>query len=102
MTQKPETVFKEHVRRDLAKLPHCWFEKIQQVCIRGTPDLLVCIAGFFVAIELKKDEKAKVDALQTHKLLQIEKAGGLAFIAYPSNWGEIYNRLTELAEGKAA
>lgn len=98
MAQKPETLFKNRVRKDLEKLPKTWFEKIQQVSICGTPDFLCCINGNFVAIELKKDEKEDADDLQKYKLYKIAKAGGKTFVANPSNWDTIYKYLQELAE----
>jgi hypothetical protein len=76
--------------KDLRKLSNIWFSKIQQVCIHGTPDILCCIAGRFVAIELKKTPKAPVSRLQAYNLSKIELSGGLAIVAHPLNWNEIY------------
>jgi hypothetical protein len=94
MAKKAETVFKEVVLKDLNALPSAWFEKIQQVGKRGTPDILGCLNGYFIAIELKKSDKDKPDPLQTHKLKLIrERSFGLTFVACPENWNEIYNNL---------
>lgn len=84
--KKAETTFKEKVLADLAVLPKTWCEKIQQVALRGTPDILACINGHFVAIELKKDAKEKLDRLQLYKLQKIVEAGGTSILAYPENW----------------
>lgn len=97
MAKKPETVFKEKVQKDLKKLPNTWFEKIQQVCIRGTPDLLCCISGKFVAIELKASSSEFPDALQDHKLQSIANADGMALVVNPDNWVETYMVLETLA-----
>lgn len=86
MAKKKETGFKERVLRDLRALPRTWCEKIQQVALRGTPDVLVCMNSHFVALELKKDAKAKIDDLQIHKLGLIADAGGSALIVFPENW----------------
>lgn len=86
--KKKETTFKERALRDLNDLPLCFAEKIQQVAKRGTPDILACINGRFVAIELKRDKKAKVDMLQKYKLLKIAEAGGLGIVVWPEVWGE--------------
>lgn len=93
MAQKPETTFKNRIRPKLKAIPNSWWEKIQQVVICGTPDMIGVINGMFVAIELKKDKKAKIDDLQIHKMNLIEKAGGKCFIAYPENWDEVYSEL---------
>lgn len=46
----------------------------------GTPDLLVCVRGKFLAIEVKS-ETGKVSEAQAHMLEEISEAGGLALIA---------------------
>jgi hypothetical protein len=101
MGKKAETSFKEIVLKDLAALPNGFFEKIQQVGKRGTPDILGCLNGYAVVIELKKDAKAKPDKLQRHKLKKYEKACALVFVAFPENWNELYKRLITISlEGK--
>ena len=97
MAKKPETVFKERVARDLKKIPGIWFEKIQQVAIRGTPDYLICLAGKFIALELKASEKDLPDPLQRHKLMEILRAGGVALVAWPGNWKATYEGIRKLA-----
>lgn len=85
---QPETRFKEKVLRDLRAIPGVWAEKIQQVSIKGTPDILACVCGIFFAIELKTDS-GKLEKLQEHKLRLIAKAGGGAMVATPSTWPDI-------------
>ena len=97
MSKKPETVFREKVVAKLKQLPNCAIFSIQQVAIRGTPDLLVCLNGFFVALELKASQKAKVSQLQDYALRKIINAGGIAFIVYPANWEGIFQELLKLA-----
>jgi hypothetical protein len=83
---KPETVFKQKVQAWLRTLPQVWAVKVQQVGLRGTPDILACVRGQFVALELKRDAKAKIDTLQVHNLRQIATAGGFAAVVYPENF----------------
>lgn len=48
---------------------------------RGVPDLLLCINGQFIAIELKSPHRqARLTPLQSHEINEIKKAGGLAFV----------------------
>ena len=47
----------------------------------GTPDILACINGRFVAIEVKRPG-GRVSALQQAKINLIRDAGGIAFVAY--------------------
>lgn len=80
----------------LEALPNTWAEKIQQVSIRATPDILMCVSGVFVAIELKTDEGV-LDPLQKYKLEKIAVSGGIAMIITPSNWEESYDFLKKIA-----
>jgi hypothetical protein len=103
MARKPETIFKEQVLKDLKEFPNGYFEKIQQVGKRGTPDIMGCLNGYAVVIELKKDAKSKPDKLQQHKLKKYEKACALTFVACPATWPEIYKRLIIIStEGQYA
>lgn len=49
----------------------------------GVPDLLVCVDGHFLGIELKA-QKGKPSALQIYHLKEIENAGGYAILLYPN------------------
>lgn len=49
----------------------------------GVPDLLVCVKGHFLGIELKASN-GKASDLQLHTLKQIDKAGGFAILLYPN------------------
>lgn len=96
MSQKPETVFQRRVLDRLRTIPDSWWEKIAQVSIRGTPDIIGCVRGHFVALELKRAPNAKIDQLQLHKLDKIEEAGGLALVVNPENFEEVFKRLMDL------
>lgn len=92
----PETKFKKKVVEDLKTLKKIWFVKTQEVAVRGIPDLLICIKGRFIAIELKKDEKAELSELQHYNLTNIQKAGGWSYDANPKNWKSIFQELKEM------
>ncbi len=98
MARKPETNFRARVKRDLATLRETVVFPIQQQTILGDPDLICCIRGKFVALELKS-AKGKASVLQTHKLESVRKAGGVAFTVFPSLWEEIFASLNILAGG---
>lgn len=98
MAQKPETLFKNRVRKDLKALPDCWFAKIQQVGINGTPDILACVGGHFVALELKARDIDKETALQRYNIEKIKKAGGYAIVTHPGDWPEVYKILEGLTK----
>lgn len=47
----------------------------------GTPDILACVSGKFVGIEVKRPDGGRVSTLQRVKIKQIQQAGGIAFVA---------------------
>ncbi len=100
MGAKQETTFRKRVVADLKKLPRTYFFSIQQVAIRGCPDICLCIDGRFVSLELKRSADAEVAPLQRHTLTKVIGANGIAFIAYPENWFEIYAYLEMLTKEK--
>jgi hypothetical protein len=91
--KKPETRFRERFVKKLKKLPNTHFFSIQQVAIRGVPDLLGLVDGRFVALELKASSKANVTELQKIALQKIAAAGGIARVVYPENELEILGEL---------
>lgn len=91
--KKPETKFKEKVQRDLKALGrNVWFVKIQQVSIRGIPDILACVCGVFVALELKV-QNGEVDLLQAKSILDINDAQGKAYIVTPESWPTVLREI---------
>lgn len=66
----------------------------------GTPDLLTCINGKFVAIEVKSSD-GKPSELQLHNLRQIDAAGGIAILAYPEDWDNLKALILALLNGQA-
>lgn len=66
---------------------------------RGVPDILACIGGHFVAIEVKAS-KGKPSPLQVWNVEKIREAGGIALIVYPSGWDNLKTLIDELSEKK--
>lgn len=97
MSKKPETLFKEKVLKKIRTIPRSWFEKIAQVSSVGTPDIIGCVNGMFVAIELKVGNN-KVSDIQAYKLAKISSANGMAFVMYPENFQEIYDKLLKISQ----
>ena len=56
----------------------------------GTPDIIACVNGHFVAVEVKA-ENGKPSELQLYHLEQIYKAGGHAFLLYPKGFEDFKN-----------
>ena len=93
MNKKPETNFKEKFFKRLDKLKHCWYYKTQEVSRRGIPDIIMCLRGYFIAIELKKDDKEKPEALQEYVLKKISKAMGSSMVCCPENFEKTFEWL---------
>lgn len=72
--------------------------KVQQVAIRGDPDLFIVCNGRAVAMELKRDVFQAPDPLQAYKLRGIEAAGGYGLVVSPETWIVAYDFLTKLTQ----
>lgn len=92
---KPETKFQNKVLKDLKTLDRTWVLKTQEKTRKGVPDILICLGGHFVALELKAKEK-KPEPLQQFELECIDAALGTALVAYPENWEETFNYLKKI------
>lgn len=88
----PETLLKQRVLATLRGEPWLWCEKIQQVTINGTPDILGCARGRFFAWELKSGD-GRPTKLQSLKLAQIQGAGGIARVVNEVNLPEALEEL---------
>lgn len=99
MAKKPETKFRDKVVRHIKQLPNTFIMSVQQRALRGSPDLICCVNGLFIALELKASQKAPVSALQNYFLDRISEAGGIAFVCYPENWDAIKKALEILSKG---
>lgn len=98
-----ESKFKSRVSNDLNALPNTyWFVK-EALALRGIPDIIACVNGTFVALELKRN---KVEAmknkgrivLQRYNIDLINKSGGFALIVYPEIWFNVLNELKKLSK----
>ena len=95
MAKKPETAFRTRAQKDIDTLKNTTRLTISSISIRGIPDNLLCVHGRFVAVEFKTNI-GKLEALQEHVLDKIQNTGGVAFVARPNNWKEIFVMLQVL------
>ena len=61
----------------------------------GVPDILACVKGYFVGIEVKTD-KGVLSELQKYQGREIQKSGGLWFVVRPSNFDEFKKEIEKL------
>ena len=75
-----------------------WFIKYwagSQFTKSGIPDVLACVNGYFVGIEVKA-QNGKPSELQLHHIQKIRDAGGFAIVLYPSAFERFKRFITDL------
>lgn len=80
-----------------------WFVKYWgggQFTKAGVPDILACVNGQFVAIELKT-ETGRLSKLQEYNLAKIKESGGQAFVLRPSSFKAFQDVISEGGEQNA-
>lgn len=65
----------------------------------GIPDILACIGGYFVGIEVKAPEGV-VSEIQKYNIKQIRQAKGFAFALYPSGYDQFQKFIEDLKQEK--
>lgn len=77
----------ENKIKDYLKENGCWYVKYfaNRMTKSGIPDILACVNGYFLAIEVKAS-KGKPTELQKWNISQIRKSGGEAIILYPEQF----------------
>ena len=101
MVQKAESGFRKgQVMPFLKTLKNTKVFPIQQMSICGTPDLLLCCQGAFVALELKSEE-GEASALQKYNLEEVKRCKGVSIVAAPQNWEAVKKMLTRLDNGES-
>ena len=61
----------------------------------GVPDILACVNGYFVGIEVKA-ENGHPSELQLYNVQKIRDSGGFAFIVYPSGYDDLTKFIEDL------
>lgn len=97
LIMQAETRFKNKLVPRLKNIPFSWVLKTQEVARSGTPDILMCLSGIFVCIEIKADS-GKVSKLQEYNLNKIKEAGGVALVIAPNNFEASIQFLENLAK----
>ena len=95
-----ESQFQAKVIKFLKELPRTWYVKIWGggFMKAGIPDILCCINGRFVALELKQ-ENGKPSELQKRNIRLINEANGVGIILYPHDFEEFKKSAWRLIDG---
>jgi hypothetical protein len=93
-----EKQLQKKVIKVLNSLPHTWFFKVWGGGFQrsGIPDLICCINGVFVSIELKGDN-GRPTKLQELNIRNINEAGGIGLILYPADFKEFKTLAKEVS-----
>src|SRR5690606_7265756 len=77
-----EKTIENRIKRYLDSIG-AWYLKVHGSAYQrsGVPDIIACVNGKFVGIEVKKPGGI-VSPLQKAKIKKIQKAGGIAFVVY--------------------
>lgn len=81
-----EKQFENKIKKYLDSMG-CWYVKYfaNSFTKSGIPDLIACVNGFFVAIEVKASN-GKPSKLQIYNKEKIREAGGISIILYPEDF----------------
>lgn len=91
-----EKTFENKVKKFL-KSKGAWYVKYfaNAYTPSGIPDILVCLNGYFIAIEVKA-ENGRVSELQKYNLNKIARSGGIGIILYPSGFDNFKNYIEKV------
>lgn len=75
----------------------CWFVKFfaNRMTRKGIPDVLACVNGFFVGIELKSTAGKPTD-LQIYNRNKIRRCGGISIVLYPEQFEDFKLMIEDL------
>ena len=78
----------------------CWYVKFfaNRMTRTGVPDILACVNGRFVAIEVKA-QNGKPSDLQVYNIKKIREAGGISIILYPDGFEAFKHLIHKLKAG---
>lgn len=96
----PEGKVKRWVRDQIkGRYPDAWIyvTHVGPYGKKGVPDVLACVEGLFVAIEVKT-EKGALTALQELEIQKLEKAKGIAFAIYGQDQEKMNEILDSICE----
>lgn len=96
-----EKIFENKIKDFLKSLPDTWFFKhwAGAYSPKGIPDIIGCINGRFVGIEVKASN-GKPSPLQIRTVNLINEAGGYATIVYPDQFEDLKINLLKISKGE--
>ena len=95
-----EKQFENKIKKFLDSIPGIWHYKNWSgpYSKSGIPDIIACVNGKFVGIEVKAP-KGKPSELQKRNIRLIRECGGLGYILYPKDFIQFKHDIGELTKG---
>ena len=83
--------------KNYLKSQGAWFVKFfaNSFTKNGIPDILACVNGYFIGIEVKA-QNGHPSELQMYHCEEIRKSGGFAFVVYPSGFESFKDFIDDL------
>lgn len=93
-----EKQFENKIKKFL-ELQGCWYVKYfaNGMTKAGIPDILACVNGYFVGIEVKA-KAGRASPLQYYHRDKIREAGGVSIILYPDDYEDFKTLIEDLLE----
>lgn len=93
----PEKQFENQIKKFLDSLPNTYYFKYWAgpYSKSGIPDIIACVNGHFVGIEVK-GPNGHPSELQKHNIKLIQNANGYACIVYPKDFEKLKEELRGL------
>lgn len=94
-----EKIFENEIKKYLLRLPNTWFYKNWSgpYSKSGIPDIIACVNGHFVAIEVK-GPSGHASELQKRNIKLIKDSKGYACVVYPKDFEKLKKELMELCK----
>lgn len=92
-----EKIFENQIKNFLKSLPNTYYFKYWAgpYSKSGIPDIIACVNGRFVAIEVKA-ENGHPSELQKRNIRLIQESNGYAYIVYPKDFEGLKKELIRL------
>lgn len=94
-----EKIFENEIKKFLSSLPNTWYFKYWAgpYSKSGIPDIIACVNGHFVGIEVK-GPSGHASELQKRNIKLINNAKGYARIVYPKDFDKLKRELRSLLD----